>query len=256
MSKYTITVDELIDINFDFGLDKYPIFDEDYRPVLNNAILEHYRFREIGWQNPIQWRNRLQNRMNIIMRNKYNALYKAKSIDFNPLYNVDMTETYTHKIDNTVNAVNKLDELNENVSNSDTVVNTSSNATSNDSSENSGLNLTSNFPSEQMTEDDYTDNVYVDGATKANSSATNESESDVSSNTKQVDVSTGNNKRNVVSNDEQNHSTIETYERKTVGSSAGLPFSRAMQQLKDFYDDYLLDQQVIDELKDLFISIW
>jgi hypothetical protein len=48
----------------------------------------------------------------------------------------------------------------------------------------------------------------------------------------------------------------ETYTKFTEGSSAGLPFSRAMQQLKDYLDDFQLDQQVIDALKDLFYSVW
>ena len=101
IGKYTISVYELMENNFDFGLKDYEIFDENYRPILNQAILDFYKFREIGYINPIQWKDRLNQRMRLIMRNKYNALYKAKMTNFNPLFNVDMTETFTHEISNT-----------------------------------------------------------------------------------------------------------------------------------------------------------
>ena len=38
MAKYTTTIRNLMDNNFDFGLYDYPIFDPEYRTVLNNKI--------------------------------------------------------------------------------------------------------------------------------------------------------------------------------------------------------------------------
>ena len=38
MAKYTITIKSLIDNNFDFGLQNYPIFNETYRNTLNNNL--------------------------------------------------------------------------------------------------------------------------------------------------------------------------------------------------------------------------
>ena len=101
MADYTFTIYELMCNNFDFGLNDYPIFDENYRQTLNNVILEFYKFREIAFINPNVWRDRLRARMDIIMRNKYNKMYIAKLKDFNPFYNVDMTETFTHNIETT-----------------------------------------------------------------------------------------------------------------------------------------------------------
>ena len=42
MAKYTVTILSLQKNNFDFGLDTYPIFDENYRETLNNNILNYY----------------------------------------------------------------------------------------------------------------------------------------------------------------------------------------------------------------------
>ena len=38
MAKYTVTIKSLLDNNFNFGLDSYPIFDENYRETLNENI--------------------------------------------------------------------------------------------------------------------------------------------------------------------------------------------------------------------------
>ena len=94
LDNYTISVYTLIENGFDFGLKDYPIFDENYRPILNKAILDSYMMHEIGWINPAVFKHFLNTRMDLIMRNKYNELYKAKSIEFNPLYNVEMHEKF------------------------------------------------------------------------------------------------------------------------------------------------------------------
>lgn len=260
ISKYTISVFELQEYNFDFGLDEYTIFDEAYRETLNNTILNYYMFREIGFVNPAVFRFKLKARMDLIMRNKYNALYAAKQIEFNPLYNVEMHETFTHNVtnDSTSNNNGVLD-YNTNVTN-DTVMtqNNDINTTDLTTTENNNLGLTSQFPTEEMTENDLTSNLFVDNANKQKGLATVDSSSEVNTiigGTNNV-TNIGVDKTVNVTEGTTNNVTVETYTKDTVGSSAGLPFSRAMTQLKDYLDEYQLDQQVIDELKDLFMQIW
>lgn len=74
---------------FDFD---FPIFDEDYRSVLETKILRHYYFREIGFETVGLWKFHLQNKLNEIMP-YYNKLYKSELLEFNPLYEVDLTRT-------------------------------------------------------------------------------------------------------------------------------------------------------------------
>ena len=50
MAKYTITIKSLIDNNFDFKMNNYPIFDENYRNTLNQNILYHYYENEIKFE--------------------------------------------------------------------------------------------------------------------------------------------------------------------------------------------------------------
>ena len=104
MAKYTLNVFTLIDNHFDFQLDEYPIFDEAYRPVLNQAILDYYFMYEIGFETPYLFRHYLKTKMNLIMP-KFNALYEAqKQIIANPLGNVDLVETLTRDVENQANS--------------------------------------------------------------------------------------------------------------------------------------------------------
>ena len=97
MAKYTITIKSLIDNNFDFKMDSYPIFDENYRDTLNQNILYHYYENEIGFETASLFRFYLNQKLNEIMP-YYNELYKVqtKIIDENLLLNnVNLTERLT-----------------------------------------------------------------------------------------------------------------------------------------------------------------
>ena len=70
----------------------FPIFDEDYRSVIETKILRHYYTREIGMETYGLWKLRLQTKLNEIMP-FYNKLYESELLKYNPLYDVDMTTT-------------------------------------------------------------------------------------------------------------------------------------------------------------------
>lgn len=259
-TNYTKSMYDLMLMNFDFGLKDYEIFDEAYRPILNDAILQAYKFKEIGYTNPLVFKDRLNYKMSLIMRNKYNALYKAKMIEFNPLYNVEMHETFTHTVDTTGQSTNNgtidftTNNTNNTTSNNKTDVVTSE--TSNQSAVNT--NVTSQYPSEEMIENDFDSNIYVDGGAKIKTTqnASDDSEQSNESNGTVNNTLNGIDKTINANNGSSKNITTETYQKDTVGSSAGLPFSRAMTQLKDYLDEFQLDQQVIDELSDLFMNVW
>lgn len=99
MSKYTISIKNLIKNNFDFGLNDYPIFDENYRETLNNNILYYYFEDEIGLETPELFKIYLNRTMNRIMP-YYNNLYLAqKELLEKGLYNnINFTETSNRKV--------------------------------------------------------------------------------------------------------------------------------------------------------------
>lgn len=96
-----LTVDEVLDECWDkiFSFD-FPIFDENYREILCKKILKHFYTREIGEETVGLWKLRLDMRMNEIMP-YYNKLYESELIEFNPMYDVDLTRDHTLKSNGT-----------------------------------------------------------------------------------------------------------------------------------------------------------
>lgn len=231
-ANYTITIHRLEQNNFDFGLNDYPIFNEEYRPILNDAILSYYRFHEIGFKNPIEFRERLRQRMNLIMRYKYNELYKVREKEFNPLYNIEIIEEMHRETSGTTTGNSSGKGENSSSYNEETSVNRT------------GTTSTGAFPTEKMLEGDLTSGLYADSASNAKNSETSSGS----------DTETG--KTSSSSSSSGTSNNTENYTHTTKGSSAGLPFSKAMLQFKEFITTYHLDEQVIGELKDLFMAVY
>lgn len=83
----------------------FPIFDENYRLTLEKAILRHFYTREICEETYGLWKLRLEDKLNLIMP-YYNKLYESELLEFNPLYDVDLTTTHEGQMDETTNANN------------------------------------------------------------------------------------------------------------------------------------------------------
>lgn len=112
MAKYTTTIRTLMDNNFDFGLKDYPIFDENYRTILNNKILMHYYMDEIGFETAGLFKVYLNNKMNEIMP-YYNELYKKqKDLLLNFDKTTNLTETFIR--DNTTDTNTKSNSTSSN----------------------------------------------------------------------------------------------------------------------------------------------
>ena len=134
MAKYTTTIRNLMDNNFDFGLKDYPIFDEEYRELLNNKILMHYYMDEIGFETAGLFKVYLNNKMNEIMP-YYNELYKKqKDLLLNFDKTTNLTETFTR--DNT------------------TDTNTKSNSTSSNTASGTSKNVYQDTPMGSITQQD------------------------------------------------------------------------------------------------------
>ena len=85
MANYTIELRDLVEkYHFQLALNDYPIFDENYRPLLNRKIIEHFYFREIGMETPDRFNFYLRRKLNEIMP-YYNKLYQSELLQFDPL---------------------------------------------------------------------------------------------------------------------------------------------------------------------------
>lgn len=67
---------------------------------LAKKIVDHYFMREIGFETPALFKHYVKVTMNEIMEQKLPLIYSA-SIEYDPLVNVDYSETFERRIDNT-----------------------------------------------------------------------------------------------------------------------------------------------------------
>ena len=219
MAKYTITIKSLIDNNFDFKMTDYPIFDENYRNVLNTKILNHYYEREIGFETAPLFRFYLNNKLNEIM-DYYNTLYiKQKSLIENIFDNVNIKESFEG------NATNKTDTK------------SNSNSNSNSNSESNNRELYQLTPQGQIKMQDLdSDEVY----------ATNYTKNKNNSNSNIIDESS--------STGESSATNTNDYIKTLVGRNGG---KYNIELLNDLKNNLLnIDMMVIDELDELFMQIF
>jgi hypothetical protein len=219
MAKYTTTIKTLRELNFPLGLTAadYPIFDEAYRPTLNKKILDHYQFREIGFETPALFAWFLNVRLREIMP-YYNALYATTILQYNPLYNFETIEESTKTTEG----------ISESDGNSDT--------TSSNSNTSRGKNIGNDTPMTQLSLASLDADLY---ATTAN---LDETEADGSATSASTMAAT-----NTIDN-------TDTYLRTVKGNNGNASYAKLIQEARDLIIN--LDMKIIDELRDLFMLIY
>lgn len=91
MSRWTTELRYPLTMGKDIGLKNYPIYDENYRAILNGKIIEHFWFREIGYETFERFKMALNIKMNEIMP-FYNVLYQNTIDDFMINKDIKITE--------------------------------------------------------------------------------------------------------------------------------------------------------------------
>lgn len=261
---------------FDFN---FPIFDESYRPVLETKILRHYYTREIGLETVGLWKLKLNTKLNEIMP-FYNQLYKSELIEFNPLYDVELTRE--RKIEgtgtkDTENGESRDGENHADTSQSNTnmvtengvdnsAVTRTVDGTQNQNTSGSGTNMYSDTPQGAITDlqaGKYLTNATVDSATNTFGGASHDSTSQTSNNNRNNETNTdgstdsSNNGNYSSSMDGYSNTTLsntEDYIEHVIGSNGGESFSK---RLNDYRETFLnIDMMVINELEELFFGLW
>lgn len=106
MSKYTTELRYIIESGYELkALNDYPIFDENYRQVLNKYILNHFWMREIGAETVGEFDLFLGNTLNEIMP-YYNGLFKMAMSEIDPLTNYKYKEVMDREDTNNSNSNN------------------------------------------------------------------------------------------------------------------------------------------------------
>ena len=263
MSKYTIEIRHLKNTNFPFDeyMKDYPIWEEDYRKVLNNKIIDHYYFREIGFETPDRFGIRLRTKLNEIMP-FYNELYKSSVLDFNPLYNIDYIETNTGEKDTKANVLSNNTSSSENVSDNTTDSNLAGSTQSNsNSSTNHGNTRTetvgSDIGSGQISQ------TYLDSGQYANNHMiTENAPSTDSTNTDSNSENTQTNKITYTGADTGTTENISDTDSTGTENSVfekvikGYSGQNPNQAIKEFRQNIVnIDMMIIDELNTLFFGL-
>jgi hypothetical protein len=218
LAKYTTQVRTIVEsgINiFDFD---YPIFDPDYKSVLEQKIIDYYYFREIGLETVGQFKHFLKSRMNIIMP-LYNEHYLAVELfkTYDPYKNKNVTTTDTR------------------TSTQDTTTTTEATGESTADGTNTGVgkSVFHDTPQARLQGEDYATNMTdTDDSTTTSSTGTSE------------ETVTGTGKI----------TTVDEY-TQTIAGHDGMKYpSGILQEIRETFIN--IDKMIIDELNDLFMNIY
>lgn len=91
MAFVTPQLRRVLDMGYDLGLKNYPIFSESHRQELNEKIVNHFRYREIGYETIHQFIFALNRKMFEIMP-FYNQLYESEELEISALTNYSYDE--------------------------------------------------------------------------------------------------------------------------------------------------------------------
>lgn len=248
--------------------ENYPIFDEDYRGTLETKILRHYYTREIGLETVGLWKLHLNNRMNEIMP-YYNKLYESAAIEFNPLYDVDYSIQHAGT-ENNSETDNNTRTLNTQSVKSDTgtVTNqeggqTATTGTDSGSGSNQTIEKYSDTPQGGITGllgDDTSGQQYLTSArvtNGSNSSSGNSSSTTTHgrSNTETLNTNARTTDTGTVTDaGAKSRATTDSYVNRIAGKMGSTSYSKLLTEYRDTLIN--IDMKIINELKDLFITLW
>lgn len=210
-------IEDVLDKSWNKIFSDFPIFDEQYRAELCKKILRHYYTREICCETVGRWKLFLSDKMKNIMP-YYNQLYQSELLKIQPLVSVD--RRVSHKGHGSESKITK------------------SNATNTNSSRTDGSTDTWSYYSDtpQGGIDGLDTNDYL-------TNATHNTGTDVTNST--VNGATSGNETGEGTRKDMYVDTVLGYE------------GNQSEMLLKFRETFLnIDMMVINELKDLFFTIW
>lgn len=115
MSKYTTTLRSIIESGYELNAFKtFPIYNESQREYISSAIINHFYFREIGFETVALFDWYLSTTLNEIMP-YYNKLFEAVAMDIDPIHNHVYGEKSISEGQNSGNSTSNNNGLTKNV---------------------------------------------------------------------------------------------------------------------------------------------
>lgn len=241
----------------------FPIFDESYRNVLETKILMHYYTREIAHETVGLWKLKLKTKLNEIMP-YYNQLYKSELLDFNPLYDVDITRSHvrdssgTRDTENKTNTDSTTDTENNQVTNNRIQNHNSNTGDGTNNTSRNNTNKYSDTPQGAITDlaaDKYLTNARLVNETDNTASHWNDTTEQNGTTDGSVDT-TGKNEysSSTDSSSNTNLTDTETYLERVQGKQGSGDYSEMLMKFRNTFLN--IDMMVINELEELFFQLW
>lgn len=189
---------------------------------LATKIVNHYAMREIGFETMGLFADRVKVFMNELMEEYLPLIYSA-SIEYDPLINVDYSETYSHTLANNTTGSNT----------------TTSQVATTTSTSSSGLDVQSDTPQGNISKSS------ILGGSYASSTSANENTAS----------DTSNSSSNGTSNLTNNEQLAENSTKHIIGNSG---VSATAQKMIALYRDNIraIDREIINKCNELFMCIY
>lgn len=265
----------------------WEIFDESYRKILCEKILRSYYTREICAETVGLWQLWLDSTLCEIMP-MYNQLYKTTIYEFNPLYNTDMTTTFTKTVTgndsktttgnnskwNDVSTSSKNTKTDDyTVKDSSKTDSTSKGNTNSESSNNDTFDETNKFNDTPqggvngIESGNYLTDIRMISRTGTTTNSSDENSTSSLNGTytnenlnKGTTVNEGTIRSNTSENGTANTSetgtseTTETWTEKVMGKNNSENYGQLLVEFRKSIIN--IDKMIIDELKPLFMQLW
>lgn len=232
----------------------FPIFDENYRLILEKKILKHFYTREICEETFGLFKLRLDDKLNTIMP-YYNKLYETELLEFNPLYTADYTRQHEGSSGSNSTASEHYEAGRESEDEIDGLYNDTSNASDSGTNTHTSTawDLYSDEPQGQLSNID--NERYLTNARKNTDSS---SDSSSSSGQNIIDRTEDRN----MSHSELNESTKTNTAAATntdayiehVSGNMGGNFSELLLKFRETIIN--IDSMILEELEPLFFGLW
>lgn len=249
----------------------WDIFDEEYRKILCEKILRKYYTREICAETVGLWQLWLDATLCEIMP-AYNQLYKTTVLDFNPLYNTDITTTFTKTVKGNDSRTGTSSGTSNNKKTDDyTITNSGKDNTSKTSTRKADNGKTEDFDETNKYNDtpqgglvdiesnNYLTDVRMISRDNIVSESINETDTDEVEGTnsstginKGTSTNTGSNSN--TSSEKGTTETTETWTEKVLGKNNGENYGQLLIEFRKSIIN--IDQMIIKELEPLFMNLW
>lgn len=254
-----MSVDEILDVAcpkvFDFS---FPFYSNDSdKLLLEKKILKHYYTREICCETVGRWKLFLEDRMNTIMP-YYNQLYASAQLQFDPLK--DTNYTLNHDGDIVSHGTTLGQGTSDSTGSRQSIDGGQDTRNWNRAEKYTEWNLFSDTPQGgiagiQGAEDDPSlgDNAYLTDARHVIHDGTGTSGTETA-NYGRTNNTTTTDHATTANNVTTDSTTDNTYLESIVGKRNSMTYSKMLQEYRETMLN--IDKMVMDELKDLFFTLW